>query len=105
VPPLDFSQGMILEFAPPDLETFPCLALARAAGEAGGTAPCVLNAANEVAVESFLTGGIPFLGIPEVVERTLSQVSAPPASSLDDLLAVDAEARRAAGSMSREVVH
>jgi 1-deoxy-D-xylulose-5-phosphate reductoisomerase len=105
VPPLDFSQGMILEFSPPDLDTFPSLALARAAGEAGGTAPCVLNAANEVAVDSFLSGQIPFLGIPEIVERTLSKVSAPPAANLVDLLAVDAEARRAAGSMSREVVH
>ena len=105
VPPLDFSAGLILEFFPPDLETFPCLALARAAGEAGGTAPCVLNAANEVAVDSFLTGQIPFLGIPEIVERTLAKVSTPPATTLEDLLAVDAEARRAAGSLSREVVH
>ncbi len=105
VPPLDLTAGLILEFSPPDLDTFPSLALARAAGEAGGTAPCVLNAANEVAVESFLTGQVPFLGIPEVVERTLAVVSSTPAATVDDLLAVDAEARRVAGSLSREVVH
>ena len=96
---------MIWEFDPPDLEAFPCLALARAAGEAGGTAPCVLNAANEVAVESFLAHELPFLGIPEVVERTLSSVSAKPAATLDELVAVDAEARRVAGGLTREVVH
>ncbi len=105
IPPLDFSQGMIWEFAPPDVETFPCLALARAAGEAGGTAPCVLNAANEVAVESFLAHELPFVGIPEVVERTLSKVSSPPATTLEELVAVDAEARLVAGSLTREVVH
>jgi 1-deoxy-D-xylulose-5-phosphate reductoisomerase len=105
IPPLDFSQGMIWEFDPPDLEAFPCLSLARAAGEAGGTAPCVLNAANEVAVESFLAHELPFLGIPEVVERTLSSVSAKPATTLEELVAVDAEARRVAGGLTREVVH
>ena len=105
IPPLDFSQGMIWEFAPPDLDTFPCLALARAAGEAGGTAPCVLNAANEVAVESFLAHELPFVGIPEVVERTLSKVSSPPATTLEELVAVDAEARLVAGGLTREVVH
>ncbi len=105
IPALDFSQGMIWEFSPPDLDAFPCLALARAAGEAGGTAPCVLNAANEVAVESFLAHELPFLGIPEVVERTLSKISTPPATSLDELVAVDAEARLVAGGLTREVVH
>ncbi len=105
IPPLDFSQGMIWEFAPPDLDTFPCLSLARAAGEAGGTAPCVLNAANEVAVESFLAHELPFVGIPEVVERTLSKVSSPPATTLEELVAVDAEARLVAGGLTREVVH
>ncbi len=105
VPALDFSQGMIWEFSPPDLDAFPCLALARAAGEAGGTAPCVLNAANEVAVESFLAHELPFLGIPEVVERTLSKISTPPATTLDELVAVDAEARLVAGGLTREVVH
>ena len=105
VPPLDLSSGLILEFAPPDEEAFRCLGLARAAGEAGGTAPCVLNAANEVAVESFLAGELPFLGIPDVVERTLYAAATAPARDLDDLVAVDAEARRVAGSLTREAVH
>jgi 1-deoxy-D-xylulose-5-phosphate reductoisomerase len=101
---LDFSSPLILEFAPPDERTFPSLALARAAGEAGGTAPCVLNAANEVAVAAFLDGEIPFLGIPDVVDRTLSAVEAPTADDVDDLLSVDAEARRVAEALTTELV-
>jgi 1-deoxy-D-xylulose-5-phosphate reductoisomerase len=104
VAPLDFSSPLILEFAPPDEQAFPALALARAAGEAGGTAPCVLNAANEVAVGAFLDGELPFLAIPDVVDRTLSAVEAPSARDLDDLLAVDAEARRVAGTLTEERV-
>jgi 1-deoxy-D-xylulose-5-phosphate reductoisomerase len=104
VRPLDFGSGLILEFGPPDEEAFPCLGLARAAGEAGGTAPCVLNAANEIAVALFLDGQLPFLGIADIVERTLSSVAAPPARDLDDLLAVDDEARRVAASLGRELV-
>jgi 1-deoxy-D-xylulose-5-phosphate reductoisomerase len=104
VPPLDLSTGLILEFAPPDGDGFPCLALARAAGEAGGTAPCVLNAANEVAVASFLDGKLPFTGIADVVERTLSAVDPVPARDLDDLVAADAAARRVAGTMTRQPV-
>jgi 1-deoxy-D-xylulose-5-phosphate reductoisomerase len=105
VQPLDFGSGLILEFGPPDEDAFPCLALARAAGEAGGTAPCVLNAANEVAVASFLDGLLPFLGIADVVERTLSAVTMPPARTLEELLAVDAEARRVASALTGELVH
>jgi len=105
IAPLDFSAGLRLEFAPPDLGAFPCLALARAAGEAGGTAPCILNAANEVAVAAFLAGALPFLGIAEVVERTLAAVDGAPARDLADLVAVDEEARRVAASLSRELVH
>jgi 1-deoxy-D-xylulose-5-phosphate reductoisomerase len=104
VPPLDLSAGLILEFAPPDEDAFPCLALARAAGEAGGTAPCVLNAANEVAVASFLDGKLPFTGIADVVERTLAAVDPVPARDLDDLVAADAAARRVAGTMTRQPV-
>jgi 1-deoxy-D-xylulose-5-phosphate reductoisomerase len=105
VAPLDFASGLILEFGPPDEDAFPCLPLARAAGEAGGTAPCVLNAANEVAVARFLDGVLPFLGIADVVERTLSAVSTPPARTLAELEAVDAEARRVAAALTRELVH
>jgi len=105
IAPLDLASGLILEFSAPDEDAFPCLALARAAGEAGRTVPCVLNAANEIAVASFLDGRLPFLGIPEVVERTLNAVDAVTASDLDDLLAVDAEARRIASALTRELVH
>ena len=91
---LAFADGLTLEFEPPDLETFPLLALARRAGESGGTFPCVYNAANEVAVATFLAGRLPFLGIAGVVEETLGSVDGAPAPDLDALTAVDAEARR-----------
>ena len=104
-PPLEFGSGLILEFAPPDDQAFPCLALARAAGETGGAAPCVLNAANEVAVAAFLEERLPFLGISDVVERTLSAMETPPARDLDELTAIDAEARRRAAALTRELVH
>jgi 1-deoxy-D-xylulose-5-phosphate reductoisomerase len=105
IPALDLRGGLILEFSPPDEEAFPCLALARAAGEAGRTVPCVLNAANEVAVATFLDGRLPFPGIPEVVERTLNAIEAPLARDLEELTAVDAEARRVASMHTRELVH
>jgi 1-deoxy-D-xylulose-5-phosphate reductoisomerase len=105
IPALDLSSGLILEFFPPDTEAFPCLDLARAAGEAGRTVPCVLNAANEVAVAAFLDGRLPFLNIPEVVERTLNAIDAPAASNLEELTAIDAEARRVAAALTREPVH
>jgi 1-deoxy-D-xylulose-5-phosphate reductoisomerase len=94
VPSLDLASGMTLEFQPPDLDTFPLLALARRAGEDGGTYPCVFNAANEVAVAAFLAGRLPFLGIAEVVADALEQAHGEPARDLDDLVAADAEARR-----------
>jgi 1-deoxy-D-xylulose-5-phosphate reductoisomerase len=97
VPPLDLASGLTLEFEAPDLETFPLLALARRAGEQGGTYPCALNAANEVAVAAFLEGRLPFLGIAETVEETLASVEGAPARDLDELNEADAEARRLAG--------
>ena len=96
LPHLDLTE-LTLEFRAPDLETFPMLALARDAGERGGAYPCVLNAANEVAVAAFLAGRLPFLGIPEVVGDALARVDAGPVRDLDDLLAADGEARRLAG--------
>jgi 1-deoxy-D-xylulose-5-phosphate reductoisomerase len=105
IEPLDLAGGLTLEFHAPDLEAFPCLALARAAGEAGGTAPCVLNAANEVAVAAFLAGELPFLGIADVVERTLAQVDAAAAGDLGELEATDAAARRTAAELTRQLVH
>jgi 1-deoxy-D-xylulose-5-phosphate reductoisomerase len=105
IEPLDLAAGLILEFGAPDDDAFPCLSLARAAGESGGTAPCVLNAANEVAVAAFLDGELPFLGIPDVVERTLAQLECPPARDLEELVAMDAEARRTAAALTRQLVH
>ena len=105
IEPLDLAAGLILEFQAPDLDAFPCLALARAAGEAGDTAPCVLNAANEVAVAAFLDGDLPFLGIAGVVERTLARINCVPAADVAELTAMDAEARRIASESTRELVH
>ena len=94
VAPLDLAEGLVLEFAAPDEETFPLLALARRAGERGGTYPCAFNAANEVAVAAFLAGRLPFLGIPETVEDALAATDGARARDLADLLEADAEARR-----------
>ena len=93
LPALELPAVGELTFEEPDLETFPCLRLAREAGEAGGTAPCVLNAADEVAVEAFLGGRIAFTTIAEVVERTLEAMPAATPGHFEDLYAVDAEAR------------
>jgi len=87
------AQGR-LEFEAPDLDAFPCLRLAQEAMAAGGTAPAVLNAANEEAVSAFLQGRIGFLGIPALVEATLAALPAAPAGSLEALLDADAQARR-----------
>jgi 1-deoxy-D-xylulose-5-phosphate reductoisomerase len=94
VPQLDLAAAGALTFEAPDLETFPCLRLALEAGAAGGTAPCVLNAADEVAVAAFLDGRIPFTGIAAVIERVLEEMPARPVSHFDDLFAADAEARQ-----------
>jgi 1-deoxy-D-xylulose-5-phosphate reductoisomerase len=96
IEPLDFSAGLTLEFEPMDAEAFPLLGLARRAGELGGTYPCVFNAANEVAVEAFLEGRLPFLGIADLVAETLEGSGGAPARDLDELIAADEEARRLA---------
>jgi len=85
--------SLTLQFEAPDVETFPMLRLAREAGEAGGTAPCVFNAANEVAVAAFLDGRLPFLAIAEVVESALERSEHAPARDLDELLDADRSAR------------
>lgn len=95
VAPLDLFAVKRLDFQPPDPQRFPCLRIAQEAAEAGGTAPAILNAANEVAVAAFLEGGIGFLDIPRVVEHTLGAL---PARSMDgleveDLLEIDRQAR------------
>ena len=81
IEPLDLAAVGRLTFEPVDLDAFPCLRLAREAAAAGGTAPCVLNAANEVAVHAFLQGGLRFLEIPEVIERTLQALGSSPCST------------------------
>ena len=96
VEPLDLAAVGALTFEEPDTDAFPCLRLAREAGMAAGMAPCVLNAANEVAVGAFLSGEIPFTGIPEIVERVLESTPAPAPTHFADLFECDAEARRRA---------
>ena len=96
VAPLNLTQLADLNFSEPDLAHFPCLALAFAAAKAGGTAPAVLNAANEVAVAAFLDDGLPYLQIPVVVEKTLNAVSPVNADSLETVLNADTRARKVA---------
>jgi 1-deoxy-D-xylulose-5-phosphate reductoisomerase len=91
--PLDLTQ-LTLEFRAPDVETFPMLALAREAGEKGGTYPAAYNAANEVAVASFLEGRLQFLAIPAVVADVLARVDGAPARDLTELIHADQVARR-----------
>ena len=93
VPTLDLAEVGSLEFEPPDAQTFPCLRLAREAGEVGGTAPCVLNASDEVAVGAFLEGRIPFTGIPEVIDRCLDEVPTGSVGHFEQLFETDAAAR------------
>jgi len=93
-PRLDLAAVGELSFESPDLETFACLRLALEAGRAGGTAPCVLNAADEVAVAAFLAGRVEFAAIAAVVEAVLEELPAAPVTHFEDLFAVDAEARR-----------
>jgi 1-deoxy-D-xylulose-5-phosphate reductoisomerase len=96
---LDLVELGSLTFEAPDLEAFPCLRLAREAASAGGTAPCVLNAANEVAVHAFLEGRLPFLGIPAVIESALDRLGSRQIHSFDSLTAADGEARAVAGEL------
>jgi 1-deoxy-D-xylulose-5-phosphate reductoisomerase len=96
LPQLDFASGLVLEFEAVDEESFPMLGLARLAGERGGSYPCAFNAANEVAVAAFLDGRLPFLGIPEVAERTLDAADGSPAADVEALHEADRAARRLA---------
>jgi 1-deoxy-D-xylulose-5-phosphate reductoisomerase len=99
IEPLDLGALGRLTFERPDTSTFSCLELAREAGEEGGTAPCLLNAANEVAVHAFLGRRLAFLDIPRVIEGTLEAVGTQPVSSFDDLYEADTEARELAGNL------
>jgi 1-deoxy-D-xylulose-5-phosphate reductoisomerase len=104
VPPLDLAALSRLDFEKPDLQAFPCLGLAYAALRAGGTAPAILNAANEVAVCAFLESRLPFLAIADLIEATLSALPAEPADELAVLLECDARARRKAGELLDRMV-
>src|SRR3954465_970240 len=96
---LDLLKVGRLEFAAPDLDAFPCLRLAREAAKAGGTAPCALNAANEVAVHAFLTGRLGFTGIPAVIEGVLEELGAQRVHDFEALYVTDSEARELAGEL------
>jgi 1-deoxy-D-xylulose-5-phosphate reductoisomerase len=93
IEPLDLVEVGSLTFEPVDLQAFPCLQLAREAAQAGGTAPCVLNAANEIAVHAFLAGRLSFLDIPNVIERALDTLGSSPVRAFESLYEADREAR------------
>ena len=95
-PRLNLAAIARLDFAEPDLIQFPALRLARAALKAGGGAPAILNAANEIAVDAFLNRRIGFLDIAGTVEKVLDSMGTPPADTLDDVIALDGAARRVA---------
>jgi 1-deoxy-D-xylulose-5-phosphate reductoisomerase len=94
-PRLDLAAQARLDFEPPRLDAFPCLGLAYQAGRAGGIYPTVLSAADEVAVELFLAGGVPFSAIPAVIARALDDAKPITRPSLDDILAADRATRLA----------
>jgi 1-deoxy-D-xylulose-5-phosphate reductoisomerase len=94
---LDWSTARHLDFEPPDLDTFRCLALAFAAGRAGGSAPAWLNAANEVAVAAFLNGALSWADISRVLEAALDRHHGTTLSTVEDVIEVDREARAVAG--------
>ena len=96
---LDLEAIGQLTFDAVDLDAFPCLRLAREAARAGGIAPCVLNAANEVAVHAFLDGRLRFLAIPQVIERTLGELGSQPVRAFESLYDADRQARERAGEV------
>jgi 1-deoxy-D-xylulose-5-phosphate reductoisomerase len=102
VAPLDLAAVGSLSFEAPDEETFACLRLAREAARAGGTAPCTLNAANEVAVHAFLGGRLRFLEIAGVIEETLSRLPAQQIHSFEGLGEADRRAREVASELVAE---
>jgi len=99
IKPLDLAAIGELTFEPVDVDAFPCLRLAGEAARAGGTAPCVLNASNEIAVHAFLAGRLRFLEIAEVIERTLAQLGDDPVRSFETLYEADREARAVASEL------
>lgn len=101
--PLDFTKAFAIDFCPPDMEKFPCLKHAFNSLRMGGTASTVFNASNEIAVEEFIAGRLPWLQIPTVVGKTLDAVAVIEPETLDDVLAVDAEARVKAREIAQKI--
>jgi len=101
---LDIFATARLDFETPDSLRFPCLQLAYQAIEEGGSAPAVLNAANEVAVAAFLLGRLSFLQIPQLIEKVMQTMPSPPADDIQSLMAVDAEARMLAEQNLQQMV-
>jgi len=99
---LDFASGLRLDFEPPDMERYPCLALAFTAMRAAGGAPAVFNAANEVAVEKFLGNQIPYLDISKLIDKTLQKYQPADVNDLEQLLACDAKAREIANGFCHQ---
>ena len=104
VSPLSLTQLAALSFAEPELERFPCLGLAFTAAKQGGTAPAILNAANEIAVAAFLNEGLPYLHISTVVENVLNAISSVDADSLELILQVDTQARKVAHQKVKDLL-
>jgi 1-deoxy-D-xylulose-5-phosphate reductoisomerase len=101
VPRIDWRQARQWDFAPPDFEKFPLLKLAYECLEAGGSATCTLNAADEIAVEAFLAGTIHFTAIADIVEQTLSRVPVRQPRTIGDILEIDGESRAVARELVR----
>ena len=101
---LDLGHPLSLDFRPVDEGRFPCLRLAKQAMRAGGTAPAVFNAANEIAVAAFLAGRVPFLAIPQIIEHTLAAINNIEPDSLEAVLAVDSAARHVAARVVEKLL-
>jgi 1-deoxy-D-xylulose-5-phosphate reductoisomerase len=100
VPKIDWAEVRRWEFLPPDFEKFPLLKLAYQCQESGGSATCILNAADEIAVEAFLQGRIGFLSIHEIVQETLSRMPSRTPASVGDILEIDRESRTLARELA-----
>ena len=100
VPKIDWAEARRWEFLPPDFEKFPLLKLAYQCQESGGSATCILNAADEIAVEAFLQGRIGFLSIHEIVQETLSRMPSRSPASVGDILEIDRESRTLARELA-----
>lgn len=105
VPRMDWKTARVWEFEPPDLDKFPLLSLAYQAQETGGAATCMLNAADEIAVEAFLEERLPFSGIAEVVSETLEKVPNRTPRSVEEIMEIDQESRAAARHLVQERAH